>query len=553
MSSDEASPELPTRRHDPPASQEQTAPHAHAQLLASGELLLRQLSQEALAARAEAKKAELERLLERAHSGDCGPLITWLTAHEHEVANRPQASCQQAPPPVQTVRHTSGDKRERDSIRGEEVPTGGQDTNACQPLTSWEPIRVAARRRLAARDRSAASADRALPIQRTHRGEKPVIRAPHLSRQDSRTITTSPPAKPTRKVRETPANPNRSGATQAASKKSRATANHRVAPRPTSNKRTGSPQSTSQPASKQVHSRLRGMIASALAHLLLLVALGLITLRAPQEPAGLSLSSSQTSAAEETFELSQPIDVETPIQQQTIQDYQPQMDFAEEVLRNAAAAEAFAPTAPTADRLTDALADAAQATHATAASSQASFFGAASGGNCFCYVIDFSGSMRGGPWEAARSELLKSLSSLSPKQRFYIILFHQELLSIPTPGSQDAAPFPLYATPDNLQHAKRWLLSLQVGRSGREPSEAITEAISKEPDAIYLLTDGVTAVKDVPERIRIANRTQDSIFGEQILTTIHTIAYYSLEGRQLLQQIAAENQGQFIYVPDPSK
>ena len=63
--------------------------------------------------------------------------------------------------------------------------------------------------------------------------------------------------------------------------------------------------------------------------------------------------------------------------------------------------------------------------------------------------------MRDGPWEAARLELLKSLASLKEKQRFYIIFFNRKLNAIPMPGEREPAPRALYATPENLEHAKR--------------------------------------------------------------------------------------------------
>ena len=75
--------------------------------------------------------------------------------------------------------------------------------------------------------------------------------------------------------------------------------------------------------------------------------------------------------------------------------------------------------------------------------------------------------------------------------------------------------------------------------------------MAKEPDAIYLLTDGVTRVKDVAAIVRNQNRIQDLIHGEQVRVPIHTIAFYTLDGERLLRQIAAENDGQFTYVRPP--
>jgi len=186
------------------------------------------------------------------------------------------------------------------------------------------------------------------------------------------------------------------------------------------------------------------------------------------------------------------------------------------------------------------------------ANSNASFFGAAASGNCFCYVIDGSESMRGGPWEAAKGELLRSLSTMKESHRFYIIFFNQKLHAITMPGEREPATSPLYATSENLKHALNWIESLRIDR-GAPPNAALLHAIEIEPDAIYLLADGATKI-DVPEFLRTKNRTSDFISGEQVRVPIHAIAFYSPEsGQKLMKQVAAENKGQFIYVPDPRK
>ena len=103
-----------------------------------------------------------------------------------------------------------------------------------------------------------------------------------------------------------------------------------------------------------------------------------------------------------------------------------------------------------------------------------------------------------------------------------------------------------------MQHARQWVNGLDFVQGG-PPIDAIEFAIEKEPDAIYLLTDGVTAVKTVAQQIRSFNQIEDLINGTQVRSPIHAISFYSLEGEQLMRQIASENKGQFIYVPDPRK
>jgi Ca-activated chloride channel family protein len=182
-----------------------------------------------------------------------------------------------------------------------------------------------------------------------------------------------------------------------------------------------------------------------------------------------------------------------------------------------------------------------------------SFYGAESTGNSFCFVLDGSGSMRGGPWEAARQELLKSIGSLKPTQRFYIIFFNKDVLAITEPGTSQPASRPLLATPENLNHAKRWLDTLQI-TTGEPPMKAMEVALEIECDCIYFLADGEMSdsiAKRLLEMLRKKNRAMDILDGEVVLSPIHTIAYYSDKGLDIMRKIADENRGQFSYVPKP--
>ncbi|MEM8734240.1 MAG: VWA domain-containing protein, partial [Planctomycetota bacterium] len=300
---------------------------------------------------------------------------------------------------------------------------------------------------------------------------------------------------------------------------------------------------------------MSGVIASALLHVLLIGVLAFVTLKLPGPPAGLAFDSSATSEVEDVVEMTQPLDAQSPDSSEANDSdtFENEIEVTDQLSSNVAAKpilDTVGSIAAPVNRLASAMSARSSMVKSTA---NASFFGAAAGGNCFCYVIDASGSMRGGPWEAARRELLKSLASLKPTQRFYIVMFTRSIEAIPQPGGREPAEHALYATPENLEHAKRWLLGVQIGGSGAAPKNCIEFAIEKEPDAIYLLTDGVTKVKDVASFIRQKNRVSDLILGEQVRVPIHTIAFYSDRGQQLLRQIASENKGQFIYVPDPSK
>ncbi|MEZ6151735.1 MAG: vWA domain-containing protein [Pirellulaceae bacterium] len=300
-------------------------------------------------------------------------------------------------------------------------------------------------------------------------------------------------------------------------------------------------------------SRLRGVVASVAAHGLLIFLLAWITLRMPTPPASLGLEASPVEWRPDAMEISQPIEHSQPDVADASNPASAPFDLSEtltDVANDVGAALGTYPVSassslPSGNWL------AASSSASKLMQSNATFYGAAASGNCFCYIIDGSGSMRNGPWDAAKAELLKSLATLKEKQRFYIIFYNCELSAIPLPGEQTPAPAALYATPDNLTHTRRWLDTLRIDR-GAPPNDALELAISKEPDAIYLLTDGATTV-DVPRFLRVSNRINDLIFGEQVRVPIHTIAFYSLDGQSMLKQIAAENAGQFIYVPNPRR
>jgi hypothetical protein len=214
--------------------------------------------------------------------------------------------------------------------------------------------------------------------------------------------------------------------------------------------------------------------------------------------------------------------------------------------------------------------------------SKASFFGVQASGNIFCYVVDNSGSMRGEPFEATKKELLRSISLLKSNQRFYVLFFNQQLspmrlfgeeqvpqttdainprapaqatppsaaISVTEPSdSTTLVPAAAYANPENLLRLQRWIETVSIG-SGGPPNQALKMAIELQPDSIFLLTDGVTR-SDVTGFLRKNNRREDSLDGTQLRCQINTIGFYSREGETLLQRIASENGGQYLYVPNP--
>ncbi len=177
------------------------------------------------------------------------------------------------------------------------------------------------------------------------------------------------------------------------------------------------------------------------------------------------------------------------------------------------------------------------------------FFGVKAAGNTFCYVVDGSPSMKkDGAFAAAKAELVRSLSLLKPKQRFYISFFGGQIERLKLSGQTEEL-YPVYATPDNFKKTLMWIDRVQVQERGLAPNNALVEAIKMDPDGIFLLFDGDTSV-DVAAHLRKANRSDDLFSKGTTLVPIHTIGFYTQEFEALMKRIAVENSGTYRFVPN---
>ncbi len=177
------------------------------------------------------------------------------------------------------------------------------------------------------------------------------------------------------------------------------------------------------------------------------------------------------------------------------------------------------------------------------------FFGVQAEGNTFCYVVDSSGSMkRDGAFDAAKSELMRSLASMKPTQRFFVYFFSEEVDALTLDG-KEPEKYPVYATPENIQKTLAWVQRIQI-RGGKPPNDALDQAIEMDPDGIFLLFDGDTKV-DVPAHLQKSNRSFDIISGTSVRVPIHTIGFYTQKYEALLKRIAEENSGTYRFVPKP--
>ena len=211
------------------------------------------------------------------------------------------------------------------------------------------------------------------------------------------------------------------------------------------------------------------------------------------------------------------------------------------------------PTPSVSSAVTSSASDSA---HATMTGSKmlagADFFGVKATGNTFVYIVDSSPSMRrDGAFEAARKEIVRSLSSMKPKQRYFISFFGKEIepmvfeLGI-------AERYPVYAKPENVTKTIDWLSRVQIQREGLPPNNALAEAIGMQPDAIFLLFDGDTKV-DVAKFLRRVNRTDDILTAGQPKVPIHVVHFFQDEFQKQMKLVAAENGGTYRFVPRPER
>jgi hypothetical protein len=186
-----------------------------------------------------------------------------------------------------------------------------------------------------------------------------------------------------------------------------------------------------------------------------------------------------------------------------------------------------------------------------AATNVAQFFGVKAAGNTFCFLVDASPSMKkDNAFAAAKSELVRSLSMFKPKQRFHIVFFGKDLQELSLDGKNPEA-FPVYATPENLQAALRWLEQVRVQDDSKSPKDGLQRALGMDPDGVFFLFDGVTTV-DIPAFLKQVNRSTDIISGESPLVPIHTLGFYNEEHQAIMQRIAKENLGTFRFIPKPN-
>lgn len=165
------------------------------------------------------------------------------------------------------------------------------------------------------------------------------------------------------------------------------------------------------------------------------------------------------------------------------------------------------------------------------------FFGlgsSARGARKVIYVVDISGSMID-TFVYVQSELKRSVSALRRSQKFHVIFFNSG-------APLENPPKRLVNAIDAHKHQFFEFLDGVGCRGDTQPEAALRRALSLRPDLVYLLSDGIDFPRNLFQLLDEWN--------EDRLVRIYTIAYLDQAGRDVLERIAREHNGEFKFVSE---
>lgn len=177
-------------------------------------------------------------------------------------------------------------------------------------------------------------------------------------------------------------------------------------------------------------------------------------------------------------------------------------------------------------------------------STTASFMGLRGTGANFVYVLDRSASMEefgGAPMRFAKSELMKSIASLSDKNQFQVVFYNESpgSLSPSTTGGKLLA-----ANETNKDRAGRFIKAIKP-LGGTEHIPGLKMGLSFGPDVLFFLTDAAEPAMTESQLIEIQSRA------ERTLTTIHTVQFNrgpAPNDGGWIRELAERNRGTYRYV-----
>ncbi len=197
------------------------------------------------------------------------------------------------------------------------------------------------------------------------------------------------------------------------------------------------------------------------------------------------------------------------------------------------------------------------------------FFGSRAYGNRFVYILDVSTSMSArshGRIQRAKDELIRSVSRLSPQQSYYVFLFcyetchmfgHPSRFAYKKSVAKDRPELSFVsATPENLSRLKQWVYRVRLA-GGTDPRNALLQAHSMKPDAVFLLSDGQfnrpsrpipgegwSDSDQIPEAFTVLAGVERALSD----VVVHTIAFENPFTRSTMEQLAEITGGSSRYV-----
>jgi hypothetical protein len=179
-----------------------------------------------------------------------------------------------------------------------------------------------------------------------------------------------------------------------------------------------------------------------------------------------------------------------------------------------------------------------------AADTTTMLFGISGSGSRFVYVFDRSDSMNGfggKPLRAAKAELIRSLRTMTDRQRFQIIFYNDK----PTPFKISGMPLQMVVGEEAyIARAESYVNSI-AAFGGTEHEAALKMALRMSPDVIFFMTDARIPRLSVAELREVKNRA------DRVGTTIHAIEFGPdpvASPDSFLRELAAQNNGHYRYV-----
>jgi len=175
------------------------------------------------------------------------------------------------------------------------------------------------------------------------------------------------------------------------------------------------------------------------------------------------------------------------------------------------------------------------------------FFGSWTDRRKICYLVDCSGSMRG-IFSRVKKELKDSISSLQPDQYFNIIFFGDNRLFefekgrlVRATGKAKSAAHLFIDAARPIGQTNAW--------AAMERAVRIRDDFGKSPSVVYFLTDGFELTFEDTQSF--AKKITKLLRRSAPSTVINTIGFWPQnDDRKMLQLIAEQSKGEFVYITD---